>query len=53
MSPTPPVECLSTTGARSDRSQASPESRIASVNAAISAVDNPRMTAAMRNAAAW
>ena len=53
LSPTPPVECLSTTGARSDRSHVSPESRIAWVNAAVSAVESPRITAAIRNAEAW
>ncbi len=51
VSPTPPVECLSTVGpARSDRSTVSPESTSTSVIATASAVEKPRSTPAMRKA---
>src|SRR5436309_2448376 len=52
LSPTPPVECLSTRGTpRSARANRSPLSSIASVSAAVSSRSRPRMKQAMRKAA--
>ena len=54
LSPTPPVECLSTTfRPRADRSMVSPLRTIASVSACVSAGVRPRKYAAMQNAAIW
>ncbi len=54
LSPTPPVECLSTfTPATSERSSTSPERSIASVSAAVSASVIPRKKTAMQKAAIW
>ena len=55
LSPTPPVECLSTTlaperAAEIDRLAAA---NIASVSANVSAVDSPRKKTAIRKAATW
>jgi hypothetical protein len=54
LSPTPPVECLSTAGARSavQRSR-SPESIIASVQVVSSRVVMPRQTIAISSADSW
>ena len=54
LSPTPPVECLSTAFTpRAVRSSISPERSIASVRCAVSARDSPRTCAAISQAAAW
>ena len=54
LSPTPPVECLSTAFTPSEiRSSTSPECSIASVRCAVSAAESPRTCAAMSHAAAW
>jgi hypothetical protein len=55
LSPTPPVECLSTTFRPSApaRSIVSPLWMIASVIASVSAADRPRNQTAMQNAASW
>ena len=54
LSPTPPVECLSTVKAlREVVSSVSPEKRIALVRAASSAGLRPRRKMAMRRAAVW
>ena len=54
LSPTPPVECLSTSGLRSlGNFSFVPESRMASVSARVSRGSNPRKKTAMRNAAIW
>jgi len=54
VSPTPPVECLSTfTPGMLERSTMRPECAIASVSAAVSALSSPRMNAAMSHAAIW
>src|SRR3954452_18598182 len=51
LSPTPPVECLSTVGrATEERSSRTPEAIIASVHRAISAADIPRIRIAMASA---
>jgi hypothetical protein len=51
LSPTPPVECLSTVGRSTvDRSSRSPEAIIAAVQRAISAPVMPRSRMAMANA---
>ena len=54
LSPTPPVECLSTAGARSavQRSR-SPESIIATVQVVSSRVVMPRQTIAISSADSW
>ena len=54
VSPTPPVECLSTlTPLRGDRSTVSPLCIITSVRVAVSRSVIPRNTTAMRKAATW
>ncbi len=54
LSPTPPVECLSTTLRPSgERSIVSPLRTIASVSACVSAGVIPRNHTAMQNAAIW
>ena len=54
LSPTPPVECLSTTGMASPSNRSrSPESIIASVSAASSAGSSPRKYTAMSSAEIW
>ncbi len=54
LSPTPPVECLSTVKVPSGReSKVSPEKRMAWVRAASSAVSRPLSRTAMRKAAVW
>ena len=54
LSPTPPVECLSTFAAgNSDRSSVSPESSIALVSAAVSARVIPRQITVINHAEAW
>ncbi len=54
LSPTPPVECLSTfTPSMSDRSRTVPECSIARVSAAASAASRPCKNAAIRNADIW
>ena len=56
LSPTPPLECLSSTGpCRSAASQrsTSPESRMAQVRATRSAMSMPRQQMAMAKAATW
>jgi len=54
LSPIPPVECLSTSGRGSGGNcSTSPESRMASVSARVSAVVKPRKYTAMRKAATW
>jgi len=54
LSPTPPVECLSTlTPGRSERSSTWPERSMASVRAAVSASSMPRKKTAMQKAASW
>ena len=54
LSPTPPMECLSTRGAgQSPRSSRSPEWSIASVRATSSASPSPRKTTAIASAAIW
>ena len=50
LSPTPPVECLSTTGPGSAHCRVWPESRIASVKAMRSLTSMPLMNTAMANA---
>ena len=52
LSPTPPVECLSTfTPGTADRSRRAPESRMARVSARVSRVSIPRRQMAMSRAA--
>ena len=56
LSPTPPVECLSTTGPFSpsrDQSSTAPDSIMARVSAMRSAIAMPRKNTAMAKAAAW
>jgi hypothetical protein len=54
LSPTPPVECLSSTGpSRPDQSSTAPESRIASVSATASSRVMPLKKTAMAKAATW
>ena len=54
LSPTPPVECLSTLGNVTDeRSATTPEPIIASVSVAVSAVFMPRRKIAMSIALSW
>ena len=55
LSPTPPVECLSTTRRPrcAARSTVSPLATIASVSANVSAAESPRNQIAMSSAAAW
>ena len=54
LSPTPPVECLSTFApGTSERSSTSPERSIASVSARTSASSMPRKKTAMQKAAIW
>jgi hypothetical protein len=54
LSPTPPVECLSSTGPLAPgQSMTVPESRIASVKATASSGCMPRKNTAMANAATW
>ena len=55
LSPTPPVECLSTTRRPSAAPSSifSPLRTIASVSANVSALDNPWKYTAMQNAASW
>ncbi len=55
LSPTPPVECLSTTlrPSRAPRSIVSPLRIIASVSTYVSRSDRPRKKTAMQNAAIW
>ncbi len=55
LSPTPPVECLSTTRRPSaaPRSSISPERTIASVSANVSAPVRPLKNTAMHQAAIW
>ena len=55
LSPTPPVECLSTTVRPSAvwRSIVSPLRTIASVSAKVSELDKPWKYTAMQNAASW
>ncbi len=56
LSPTPPVECLSSGGpgrSASDQSRTVPESRIARVKATSSARVIPRKKTAIAKAAAW
>ena len=55
LSPTPPVECLSTTlrPSAAPRSIVSPERIIASVSACVSAVVRPWKYTAMHQAAIW
>ena len=56
LSPTPPVECLSTRmalGGRERRSRVTPESRMARVRAVSSVGERPRRKVAMRKAAVW
>ena len=54
LSPTPPVECLSTlTPGTRDRSRTSPERSIACVSATVSASVMPRKKTAMRKAVIW
>ena len=54
LSPTPPVECLSTFAAgKSDQSSTDPEFSMDSVSAASSARVMPRHTTAIKNAAIW
>ncbi len=50
LSPTPPVECLSTTRPNRERSSRSPERTIDAVSAAVSVASIPRHTTAMQNA---
>ena len=52
LSPTPPVECLSTVGRESpERSNRSPEAMIAAVHRDSSATESPRQKTAINNAA--
>ncbi len=51
VSPTPPDECLSTTGCSSPKLMTSPEATIASVSAEISASAIPRIAHAIASAA--
>ena len=54
LSPTPPVECLSTRGvAHPSKASRDPEASIASVSAASSWRSSPRNTTAMSRAAIW
>ncbi len=54
LSPTPPVECLSTRGpGREDRSSTSPVRIIDSVRARVSSAVIPRKNTAMASAEAW
>ncbi len=54
LSPTPPVECLSTFApGMSEKSSTSPECSMASVSAAASAGVMPRQTTAISQAASW
>jgi hypothetical protein len=53
LSPTPPVECLSTTRPKRERSSRSPERTIDAVSAAVSLASMPRQTTAMQNADIW
>ena len=54
LSPTPPVECLSTfTPGMADRSTLMPDRTIADVSHAVSSVVIPLRTMAMRSAEAW
>ena len=54
LSPTPPVECLSTFApGTSERSSTSPERSIASVSARTSGSSMPRKKTAMQKAAIW
>ena len=54
VSPTPPVECLSSTVRPSaERSTTSPERTIASVSATVSSASSPWMNAAISHAAIW
>ena len=54
LSPTPPVECLSTRGpGRSDRSYTSPEPIMARVRSPVSRGSIPRRNTAMARAAIW
>ena len=54
LSPTPPLECLSSTGRRSTpRSKRLPLSTMALARATVSASDRPRSTMAMSRALAW
>jgi len=54
LSPTPPVECLSTlTPGMAERSSTSPEWSMASVRARTSASSMPRKKTAMQKAASW
>ena len=54
LSPTPPVECLSTLKRPMlPRSRTDPECSIAEVSAAVSPTSSPRKKTAMRKAAIW
>src|SRR4051812_49053114 len=53
LSPTPPVECLSTTGLPRSQSSTSPESRIARVSATRSSLSRPRRKKAIASAPTW
>jgi hypothetical protein len=53
LSPTPPVECLSTTLPKRVRSSRSPEPTMLAVSAAVSFASMPRQTIAMSSAAIW
>ncbi len=54
LSPTPPVECLSTlTPAMSDRSRTVPLCSIARVSATVSSSLSPRRNTAIKNADIW
>src|SRR4051794_18323372 len=53
LSPTPPVECLSSTGLSSSQASTAPESRIARVNATRSSPSIPRRKSAMASAPTW
>jgi hypothetical protein len=53
LSPTPPVECLSTTRPNRVRSRRWPDRTIAIVSAAISRASMPRKTTAMQKALIW
>ena len=53
LSPTPPVECLSTTRPNRERSRRSPEATMLAVNDAVSRASIPRSTMAMSSAAIW
>ncbi len=54
LSPTPPVECLSTLGAATwEKSRTSPECSMASTQAASSAASRPTLNTAMSSADIW